>query len=415
MHQGGQWPPSREQRRIYDYEAFHRYSNGRYAGLWPDPKNPARLKQNSFRWLMDFWADAVLSGGVTLTAPTDRAQAYVDVLTPALLRSGRRVVGDMIRYGVGVWVNEAALLPQAVDPRWWLPVRAPWDDEAPRADLITIPYREREPVIGAHKYQYGVQDQDRASGDRLLVRTFWAGGIETAFYRIEGLTLGDRLGEPRVEAGAGEGRGVVPVANGQGFYGRSDYIDILDFVMETHRRESQLSVALDKHVHPHLGVPEGSITYDAQGNAVINSDGMVFPVPEGGVLPGFISWDPEFEHHERAIRRSERRIWEAAKVAPVLVETDREGAGRTYPASGEALRRAAAITVDRIKAIRAELSDAMKLVVVGALERYAALGGELVVLEPGEIEVEWPPELGEDVPVGEGGVPAGEGGGDGGA
>ena len=61
--------------------------------------------------------------------------------------------------------------------------------------------------------------------------------------------------------------------------------------------------------------------------------------------------------------------------------------------SGAALRRMAIPTVNRIRSMRASLTDGIRFTIAGQADLIAASGGERYVVDPDKISLRWPPEL----------------------
>ena len=105
-------------------------------------------------------------------------------------------------------------------------------------------------------------------------------------YKLSSLTIDDLL-VTRVMPGV---PGLItPIRSREGFYGTSDFEDIAEYVAELHRRESGISEALDRHVNPHLAVPEGSLQANPDGSVTLSADGMVIPIPDGGEHPAYVT------------------------------------------------------------------------------------------------------------------------------
>lgn len=405
---GRQFPPERERNRISQYDVWWRWSQRSYIGLDPNVPSPGerqfdiagmrqvrRLAPNLFRFVMNFWETAIATDAPVVTygdappapvaenltepaAPASRQQQFLDRLAPTLMRASRLVVGDMVRYGVGVFWSRHALRPEACDPRFWFPIRPPYDPYEMLGEVIATPWSSRPNAVN----------------DRLTVYTYPEGG--TAQHRtflLDGLTIGGRM-LPWPEELADDGAGlVVPVRSREGVYGTSDFLDMAEYVAELHRRESSISEALDRHVNPHLAIPEGSLQVNADGSVTIQQAGMVIPVPEGGELPAYVAWDADFEAQERAIARAEQRILRMSSIAPILAAPGEFGLQGGLP-SGTALRRLAVISVNRLKAIREELTGAWKQVIPAQAALLAYQGGERIPIDPDELRIEWPAEFG---------------------
>ena len=162
-----------------------------------------------------------------------------------------------------------------------------------------------------------------------------------------------------------------------------------DYIIELHRRESAVSEALDRHVNPHVAVPEGVLRTDAQGNVTLEAGGEAIPVPEGSSAPHFVRWEPDFTAHENAMERALERIQRASGIAPVLAGT----ADTINTPSGAAQRRLAFVTVGRTRSFRRRLDAAFRAVVVDNAEVSRLSGVDVPMLDPREIKVLWTPPL----------------------
>ena len=118
FNQGGKWPP----RLINNtWGEYHRYSQGDFKGL-TDLKE-FRLTPNLFRFVENFWAEAVVSEPPVIEYE-GATQGISDIITKIgkhLPTTMRQVVRHMVRYGVGVFYNRTPYQPQVIDPRWWFP------------------------------------------------------------------------------------------------------------------------------------------------------------------------------------------------------------------------------------------------------------------------------------------------------
>ena len=314
---GKQFPPERIRYKHDEMERWFRWSQGHWVGLdakyigyqgvttgaitsvnrqrrfdaadndgllgWP------RLTDNAFQFLMDFWRDAVLEDTPTITGQANE-QETIDALMPSLMCAARVVVGDLIRYGVGLFVNRQPNVIQSIDPRHWMPVRPAWDITMGGEDLLAWPYPRTMP----------------SSIDGLVIERYDLanGRINRQLHALESRTIGGPIGEAMVVPGPSV-YGVVPVRSCDSeFYGESDYENAAQFVAEIHRRESGISEALDRHVNPHLAVPDNALELQPDGRMRVPSEGMIIPVREDGSMPTYVTWDPRFAFHESACRRA---------------------------------------------------------------------------------------------------------------
>ena len=385
-----QFPPERERNRIAQFNDWWRWSQRSYVGLDPQTggtpqaqfnvdgrRQVRRLAPNLFRFIMEFWGDAVaVDQPVVEYEGGGRPQDFIDKLTPALMKASRLVVADMVRYGCGVFWSRHALMPEALDPRFWFPIRPADDPYDALGEVVATPWASTP----------------NGTLDRLTVYEYPEEGTATrTVYGLDGLTIGAVV-EGRAGIGMEPAGMVVPVRSREGVYGTSDFIDAAEYVAELHRRESSISEALDRHANPHLAVPEGSLVANADGSVTVSQDGMVIPVPEGSELPAYIVWDADFQAQENGIARAEQRILRMSSIAPILA-TPGEFALRGGLPSGAALRRLAVISVNRLKAIREELTAAWMRVIPAQAVLYGEQGGERIALDADRIRVEWPPEF----------------------
>lgn len=401
---GRQFPPERERARVERMEQWARYSERRYAGLTDG--NDERLRPNLYRWLSDFWRDAVIADAPVFEYEgDDRVSDLIAAMRPALIASTRLVISDMVRYGCGVYINRRAMMPQSIDPRFWYPVRAPDDNEAGKADILAYPYASggkgaanaRDTAQGSFEAGTGTQspgsvltDPDRMNlfADSLAVTVFdGEGGARRRQYKLRGLSVGEPIG-PWEEMPAGA-PAIVHVTNGEGFYGVSDFEDTSEYIGELHNRESRVSEALDRHANPHLAVPDGVMQTNASGQVVLNQNGMVIPVPDGAIVPQYVQWDASFDAQHEAMKRAFSRILALSGIAPILIDPQQRGA----ISSGAALRRLAIPTVNRIRSIREAVTDGLRDTIVGQAELIARSGGERFNIERDRVSLRWPAEL----------------------
>lgn len=403
---GMQFPPERERNRISQFEQWWRWSQRSYVGLDPSAPGPGqqqfeitgrrqlqRLSPNMFRFIMDFWGDAVaVDAPVVEYEGGARQQEFIDSLMPALMRATRLVVADTIRYGCGVYWSRHALRPEALDPRFWYPIRPAYDPFDRVGEVVATPWSSKP----------------NAPLDKIAIYAYPENGTATmTMNTLDGLTIGE-VEENRTLEIDGAGM-VVPVRAREGIYGTSDFLDAAEYIAELHRRESQISEALDRHANPHLAVPEGSLQVNNDGSVTIQKEGMVIPVPEGthAGVPSYVTWDASFEAQENGISRAEQRVLRLSSIAPILA-TPGEFALRAGLPSGAALRRLAVISVNRLRSIREDLTQAWLRVLPAQAILYAAQGGESIMIDPDRISVEWPPEFSTVADENEEGLPGGD-------
>ena len=140
-----------------------------------------RFRPNVYCFLLRFWQETVLADRplIEYAGDSERAREMVRVLTPSLLAAAELVVGDMIRYGVGLFVNRVPWTIQAGEPRWWYPVRTPYMSPPPQdlgtsVSLLRDRRRRRgnnravpETAFGHAARGRDVADEDVPAGDPL--------------------------------------------------------------------------------------------------------------------------------------------------------------------------------------------------------------------------------------------------------
>lgn len=371
FNRGGHWPP----RLINNtWGEYHRYSQGDYVGL-TDLKEP-RLTPNLFRFIENFWAEAVVSEPpvIEYEGGTQGVADIINKIGTRLPTTMRQIVRHMIRYGVGVFYNRIAYQPQVIDPRFWFPVTQPQYVEQTGVDVVAYPYAT-DPLRPIH--------------DRLHVAVNESGGAEIREHLLEGATIGRVLSSETAISGD---PATVPVTEDGSLFGESDFVDIIPYVAELQRRGTGISEALDAHARPHIALPDAA--FDVQNNGtpapILDEDGSMIPFPEGSALPAYVTWDAKFEAHSGAMTDADLRVLRMARISPVLVnQWERTG----QLASGAALRRMAVPTVQRIRVIRAVLSLAAADTIAG----NAAMLETPIQVDPEKIKFTWPVPLGTGI------------------
>ena len=364
---GAQFPPQRERSRVSAMDTWA----SRYHRQFAD--NTQRLKPNTYRFVAQFWQDMVINTPPTVTYPGARQQQAIDAMLPSLVSATRSVVRDLVRYGAGVYVNDTPYKPSSIDPRFYFPVTKPERDEYLGA-IVAVPY---------------LHNVSAATSDRLLITQYVQGAesVSKRIHKLDCLTVGASVESlPDVTLAH-----PIMVTWGEGEYGESWYSDIDEYVADMHRRESLVSVALDRHTNPHLAMHEGSINVDEKGNATVDQNGMILPLPEGAnVAPQYVTWDAEFGSQETAMDRAVERIQRFTAIAPVLTQHRQGDGGEFNIPSGSALRRLSLVTVQRINSVRELLTPVMRQVLAENMATAAGASMEAPAIEPDSIEIEWP-------------------------
>ena len=378
---GKQFPPRRELPRVQIQDKWAQ----RYAGKFDD--NTRRLKSNMFRYLAHFWADNVISevpiliyGAVEFVEgmpviPDGREQEFLNLIQPALGREGYRCVVDLVKYGSAVLANERPFNPHNLDPRLYYRVIRP----------------EQGVYDGAISCATFKVEELGNLPDRIIVTRHLPGSYqaERTIYKYQGLSIGEAVQSETVVTAHPQVLVMNDIQPLDDVLGISDYVDVDDYIVELHRRESAVSEALDRHVNPHLAVPEGVLRTDAAGNITLDAGGEAIPYPDGSSPPQYVTWEPDFTAHEHAMERALERIQRASGIAPVLAGTS----DTINTPSGSALRRLAFVTVGRIRSFRRRLDGAFRRVCVDNGEVARLSGVDVPMLDPRQINVLWTPPL----------------------
>ena len=369
--EGQDYPPERESDRISTFKKYASYRGNKFAGLVQVDEGldyTPRLERNAFAFVSSFWRDSVMADPPTLLYEGDEnAQTFIDSIREWLFAASRNVCEDMATYGLGVFVNRREREPESIDPRYWFPVREAWDTREGDIDIISYPY--------------STDNANQAEPDRLYVEvTSRSGTAVIRHHKLDGQRIGERVTQDETVP-----RGFpVPAVFGHGEYGQSMYASISGYVAELHRRESFISLSLDRAANPHLAMPVGSYSKEEDGGYTVDLESMLIPVPDGGIMPQYIEWDARFEAQDKAITRAWRNIFQDAAISELLVSTD---SNTRTPISGSAVRRLAVPTVHRLTELRQDLTDAFTAVII----ETAKLSG--IDLDADRIQVVWPPEF----------------------
>ena len=369
---------------------WHDRSMRRFDGLFPTEEgiesdsekrfnsyfggSPRRLSPNIYRFMVNFWKQAVMADEPVVSYDgSDRASDLIDRVMPSVNAAVTEAVGDLIRYGCGVIVNRKELACEAVDPRYWFPVRSAFDQNDGDIDILAYPYSD--------------DSENDASPNKIAIFRFAPGQIIESHHAFNGGTIGAMLSEV---SSPGSIVPVSTISSDSTLFGRSDYSDVDIYIAELFRRESAVSCALDQQASPHLALPETAIPSSDGQPFSIDPRGMVIPLnADQGQPPQYVSWNPSFDGQTEAIKRAEQRIYQLVGISQILIEPQIRSAALT----GAALRRLAAPTVSKIRLIRGRLDKVIKAAIIGQASLLARTGGEVIDINEDQIEVLWRPEL----------------------
>ena len=340
--EGQRFPPSRRQNLNNTWATYSNWREGEFRGFLSPGLTP-RIEPNFFQFVVDFWRDHVVPDELVITVDNRRTQDFVDAIHDNLLITLRRVVEHMVAYGVGVFDNRKYLVPEAVNPMYWLPVALPYDTGELLGTVIAVPYSISE---------FGMLD-------RIRITKVDDGIIYTDSHLYSGLSIGARDSSVPREEFPAQDYIFVPVSLDHTLFGRSEFRDIITYVKELSRRESSISESMDRRADPHLALGASSVTVDEDGNPVVDLRGMVIPVNPDEPTPEYITNDINYVDEEEAISRCITRLWWASGISPSLLDSNSK-LSSNVPMSGAALRRLANVTTHKIRGYWEVLTPAIE-------------------------------------------------------
>ena len=371
---GKNFPPERladknTKMRKYTNLLNGEFSSTLYSGMTAAQVKEITLRTNWFRFIRNFWEEAIANEMPAIEAKDKSKQVIIDDNMPWLHEAIRTAAGDLVSYGSAVFLNQKKAKIEAISSMYWFPVREAFDVAEGDVDLVAYPYSRKE--------------QSRGALDSIIVYRYDGSGYSYNTYSLDGFVIGASLGQ------TGEGKAGMPqeIILGDGFYGVSLFEDITEWVKEIHVRESAVSRVLDKQSAPHLVVHEDAYETMADNKVNVDREGMIIPVFDGQTIsPQYLTWDARLDAQDKAIKRCESRILTNARIAPILNSDDMKTSSVT---SGAALRRLALPTVNTIREIRQEMNRAISNVLSDQARLF--YGSSLAAKD---ITITWPPALG---------------------
>lgn len=314
--------PNSELARINAIHANRRLYNGDFSALKvpnidTDAEIPG-LRLNWFRRIARFYPEFVL-GETPVVTVADNAR-----LTQLLADRGKRLwsaisaaIRDRIRFGYGIVAShpEDATALWCVDPESHYEVVD--DLGTVTADLIL---RERPTSDGQNGYLDIYVYPVNAPAERRVHR--FSAGI-----------VGERIATIPLPPRAGRQVAYLPEVGER----LSMYEDIAGSIGELSRSMTSLARTIRRNARPHLYGPEGMLTVDEDGRAVIDPDGMYLPIPPGddSIAPGYLTWDAKLDAIQFDVKQHTDIVLAMTGLSRVLFEPE----SKTGVTSGVALRR----------------------------------------------------------------------------
>lgn len=387
---GQQWPPPAEEERLRKYEQNRLLWEGRHELVFKaafqrllreEDRMSIEFVLNWPRRLSTLWADLLLGEPPTVSVgeADSPEQQTVDRLIEEndFWNTAYEGVIDISRYGTGVFKvrYDGRGIIEAIPPSLWFPVFDPDNIKAVTAHVIGWTFGD---------------DKKR----RLKVEIHTPGYIEHREYAMKGDSIDSLLQEAVVEATGVEYPLIRPVHNLSATdnpFGADDYSDLDSIIAEVEVRIAQISRILDKHSDPNMYGDEAALEQDEMGNWVFKGGGKFFPVSQGGVTPGYVTWDGQLEAQFKTLDWLMQQFYSLSETSPAAFGKLEQGLAE----SGSALKRLMLAPLAKVNRLRMRLDPALKDVLwfAAELERAQNMPG---AVQLGDISIMWNDGLPDD-------------------
>ncbi len=325
------------------YPAVKINDQTRFPDIDPTTGDYPRINSNLLKRLSMFWATSLFSRPPILDFNSPALNKLASSQMAMLTRAGFKVALNCSRYGTGIYyltkTSDGKASVRSLDPRYWIPVVDPVDQQRIVGDVIAVPFNENPNKIGA------------ALNTHISVTVLVPGQpITTNVYKYEQTKLG-----PLVTTKTGpvlKARMIFPVNNciEEDHFGESDYTkDVITLVAEVNRRLSGNSSVMDKHTDPAIFGPTSMVSEDANGNRVVNTEGAYLPIDDKDIKPQYLTWDGKLESNFMQIEKIMDQFF-------ALTSTSRAAFGipnqTTSVESGAALRKHMFNSFQKISSLR---------------------------------------------------------------
>lgn len=369
LKEGGTLTPNSELFRINYVKARRQIYRGDFRSLGVQPildqisSVSNTLTVNWFRRVATFYPEFMFADRPEITFANERFGQSFKVYLEDLLDTVQDVNVDMLAFGTGVVASD------------------PFD-----------PLRFRDFQVDCH---YEVRDfkgdlisdllcNVRQVGDQMYLDLFIYNIDGTATWRIHKYEAG-AIGEQIYSENLPPRRGRQVVS----FFFNPDrtsiFDDMIPAVGEMSRVLTKLSSSIDRNLSPHLHGPENSLKTDLDNKAVLDVDGMFFPLREGEEPPGYLQWDTKLDAVKWAYEQSETNALGLAGLSPALFNPSL----LTGVLSGTALKRILLPFVARLNHFANKNEDFLFELALLHNRNSSTEGNELFELRREDMEVEW--------------------------
>ena len=397
-----QFPPVRAAERIRNYEEQRRLYDGLQSVELPASKQPdgtASDLVNFHRMLGDFWREVVAGEPPVIATGDESLDALVE--NSHLTNCLPNIALDLIRFGdavVRIRVRDNMPIVQGCDPAIWYPVVDRADIWNRVGTILMWSYRSKEQendIVHNEVKAEGIPYVG-ASGTADRLRVIQFDDTENKG-KVLDYTLTNRvIGSPiaTVEEFDYDFSPIVSMHFGQTndrITGQSSFADIGDLAAAYQSRLTGIKRIMEQHTSPAMYGDESAVkTNPDTGEQEVGVAGQFFPVPPGGVEPGYLTWDANLEQNFEYLTRIQDSILVAAGVSPGVMGL------RAYLGSvvtGSALRRVMFRQIVRTMSLRRILTDGIRRVVLS----IAAATGKSVKYE--DIAITWSDFVNDEIDI----------------
>lgn len=372
---GQKFPAETEVKRLQTYDANKKLFEGRHGEVYKDWIKMLRGDQKAtmeiiLNWnkrLSLLWADMLLGETPLITGDNQEA---LDTLIEEnnLMAVAYEVSIDVSRYGMGVFKvrYDNRSIIEAIPPSYLYTVVDPANIKDIKAYVIAWSYDVPEPSIF---------NKD-AKTTYLKCEIHEKGKITNKLFELKEKKIIKELAleVPEVFTGIDEFL-VVPVQNlltSETVEGMDDYSDLESIIQEIEIRVSQISRILDDHSDPNMYGSETALERDPDsGEWVFKGGGKFFPLGQGDIAPGYITWDGKLESAFKEIDLLTEQLY-------VMSETSATAFGQLKVGlveSGSALRRLMMAPIIKVRRIRMRFDPALKKLIKVATHLGAVTSG----------------------------------------
>lgn len=158
------------------------------------------------------------------------------------------------------------------------------------------------------------------------------------------------------------------VRDGNGFFGTSDYKDLVTLFFALNNRITKTDNILDKHSDPILAVPPGVL--DENGDVKKEALGMFEVDNESGAKPEYIVWNANLESGFTELEKLIELAFMVSEIAPATMGMDKDGQAE----SGRALKFKLLATIRKRNRKKRYYDQAIKDMLMTAQELAIANG-----------------------------------------